>query len=163
MTQNKSKQTAFLRFSLEFLCVFFLNTVLMPIQLTIVFLKWILLHCFCISCGTENAKSYWFLFQKQRQWFVFAFRWSPIEISPKFTQKRGLCTCSGVYVALCGWAHRHETQKTHFTCSQRLASSQQRPKRPSIQRNQTQFPDLHDHLRCTDADLYLPKWNQIQK
>lgn len=28
----------------------------MPTQLTIVFLKWILLHCFCISCGTEDAE-----------------------------------------------------------------------------------------------------------
>lgn len=36
---------------------------------------------------------------------------------PKFTQKRGLCTCSGVYVALCGehtdMKHRKPTSLAH--------------------------------------------------
>lgn len=117
----------------------------MPTQLTTVFLKWILLHCFCISCGTENAKSYWFPFQKQRQWFVFAFEWPQIQISPQSNRKGELDSRSRVGARTHIWhtddpPHTH-TEHTHThrlsrTCFPLLAPTNT----PSIKKNPTQSP-----------------------
>lgn len=62
------------------------------------------MHCFCISCGTENAKSYWFPFQKQRQWFIFALKSPQIKLSFSYNQEMENCI-------------KLHTFKCVFTCS----------------------------------------------
>lgn len=68
----------------------------MPTQLTIIYIfqKLKLLHCFCISCGTENAKSNRFIFSQAETFFFpkchlffffFASQWPQIQkISCRF-------------------------------------------------------------------------------
>lgn len=63
----------------------------MPTQLTIVFLKWILLHCFCISCGTENAKCLLIPVSEAETVVCFCSHMAPYSyLPPNSPIKRGL-------------------------------------------------------------------------
>lgn len=121
-------------------------------QLTIVILKWILLHCFCISRGTENAVTDSRFRSRSRDSDLFL-----LSNSPRF---RTPCsqTLMGIYGLLCGgggggWglgrgggrgrgthAHRQPTMDTRVTQKCPYVLSPEPIHIPSIGRNPTQPP-----------------------
>lgn len=129
----------------------------MPTQLTIVFFKWILLHCFCISCGTENAVTDSRF--RSRQWFCFCFQMAPDSDLPTVKPARG---SFGLIRAHCGYRYNRRTHalgqpsatRTHNTRrDSQLPLLHPHPNTPSMKRNQLNRSQVQDHIKCTFKNI----------